>query len=507
MGSVYIFEKNALNKWVGVQKLRASNASLNHLHFGDNLQLYDNQIAVSGFEYGRNSSGAITALFGNIYMFEKVTGSIWKEYQIIEEKVKHNSDSFGRFMSLSEDNLFAGAYWNSYDSNDQNFINDSGAIYVFNTYDQSTFTKPSLKTVPVFESCANLGNGFSSNFDLSTIESDLVANPQECKFYYKDQLGNTLPSPLPKNYSNTVPYSEKITIRVENRHNSTCYDEIEIELKTIPSFEVHTITPLYACDTNSSGFGFFDLSNLKSSLVEDAPLYDFLFFDGKGKDISPLIDESYQNSNKNFEELLVKITDKRTLCSREIKVPLFISTIVAHQIPTLFSCVKNNLGMAQFDTSKIEEQILQGQKNVIIKYYDENNLQLNSLPNPYFVKFGTVKEIKATTEDLLLGCYDDVSILFNSKDCNEAALQLEILNYFTPNGDGYNDNWSVIANSAEIKFNVSVFDRFGKLLTVLENTDPWDGTYQGIEMPSSDYWYLIKEQNGKEHRGHFTLKR
>ncbi|WP_372753396.1 T9SS type B sorting domain-containing protein [Mariniflexile sp.] len=37
-----------------------------------------------------------------------------------------------------------------------------------------------------------------------------------------------------------------------------------------------------------------------------------------------------------------------------------------------------------------------------------------------------------------------------------------------------------------------------------------DGTYNGLQMPSNDYWYLIKCNDGKndnEYTSHFSLKR
>ncbi len=62
---------------------------------------------------------------------------------------------------------------------------------------------------------------------------------------------------------------------------------------------------------------------------------------------------------------------------------------------------------------------------------------------------------------------------------------------------------------------VMVFDRYGRLLEELigvkqrRNGEGWDGTYQGTNMPSGDYWYLIKlnDDKGREFTGHFTLYR
>jgi gliding motility-associated-like protein len=37
----------------------------------------------------------------------------------------------------------------------------------------------------------------------------------------------------------------------------------------------------------------------------------------------------------------------------------------------------------------------------------------------------------------------------------------------------------------------------------------WDGKYQGKELPSGDYWYVVRVDgsNDKEYVGHFTLYR
>jgi len=62
---------------------------------------------------------------------------------------------------------------------------------------------------------------------------------------------------------------------------------------------------------------------------------------------------------------------------------------------------------------------------------------------------------------------------------------------------------------------VMVFDRYGRLLEqfrgILDTSagEGWDGTYEGNNMPSGDYWYLVKlnDRRGREFTGHFTLYR
>ncbi|WP_196890043.1 T9SS type B sorting domain-containing protein [Aureivirga sp. CE67] len=79
--------------------------------------------------------------------------------------------------------------------------------------------------------------------------------------------------------------------------------------------------------------------------------------------------------------------------------------------------------------------------------------------------------------------------------------------YFTPNGDGIHDYWQVHGNENLKNAKLYIFDRYGKLIEkIYPRGKGWDGTKNGIELPSTDYWFLL-EKDGKEYRGHFTLKR
>lgn len=88
---------------------------------------------------------------------------------------------------------------------------------------------------------------------------------------------------------------------------------------------------------------------------------------------------------------------------------------------------------------------------------------------------------------------------------------ISIPEHFSPNGDGTNDTW-VCPSLADVYPNslVSIYDRFGKLLIQFlgADADGWDGTYQGVPMPSTDYWYQIDiEEINMQYVGHFTLIR
>ncbi|MGB3151780.1 MAG: T9SS type B sorting domain-containing protein, partial [Maribacter sp.] len=87
--------------------------------------------------------------------------------------------------------------------------------------------------------------------------------------------------------------------------------------------------------------------------------------------------------------------------------------------------------------------------------------------------------------------------------------------FFSPNGDGINDLWHVQGISVLDNPIIYVYDRFGKLLKQMnENTEGWDGTYNGMILPASDYWFKLtyldtdgQTISAKYINSHFSLKR
>lgn len=88
--------------------------------------------------------------------------------------------------------------------------------------------------------------------------------------------------------------------------------------------------------------------------------------------------------------------------------------------------------------------------------------------------------------------------------------------YFTPNDDGVNDRWLVPGATSQFfkSVDIQIFNRFGKQLfkLTIDNSEfGWDGTYQGIQMPSSDYWFSARLVNLNDEiiqeSGNFSLIR
>ena len=98
---------------------------------------------------------------------------------------------------------------------------------------------------------------------------------------------------------------------------------------------------------------------------------------------------------------------------------------------------------------------------------------------------------------------------------NDTVLRIEPIplvpdKFFTPNGDGVNDKWTIKGLERYPETKIFLHDRYGKELAEFKakDFDGWDGKYNGEDMPSTDYWYIIElRETGKRMVGHFLLRR
>ncbi|WKK67436.1 T9SS type B sorting domain-containing protein [Lutimonas zeaxanthinifaciens] len=90
-------------------------------------------------------------------------------------------------------------------------------------------------------------------------------------------------------------------------------------------------------------------------------------------------------------------------------------------------------------------------------------------------------------------------------------LDIEIPDFFTPQGDGINDTWYPINIEIYPKITVKIFDRYQRLIASYEgNTSSWDGNYKSKPLPSGDYWYVVRlneSSDNREFKGNFSLVR
>lgn len=119
--------------------------------------------------------------------------------------------------------------------------------------------------------------------------------------------------------------------------------------------------------------------------------------------------------------------------------------------------------------------------------------------NFYVASFGNYK---VRTTDVF-GCSSEMDVFLE-----KIVMPIKIPPYFTPNGDGVNDRWEIKNIEYYPDAIIEIYDRYHKLLVRYRGCDAgWDGEYNGHAMPTTDYWYYIRDSELQIISGHFLLKR
>ena len=125
--------------------------------------------------------------------------------------------------------------------------------------------------------------------------------------------------------------------------------------------------------------------------------------------------------------------------------------------------------------------------------YQTSNIFQNVNPGMHFVKVVDVN-----------GCSQDLTL--------QNVMVINYPRFFSPNGDSYNDHWNILGFLNTMKPKIFIYDRYGKLIKQIKSSESgWDGTYNGKELPATDYWftleYLDEKGNTQLFKSHFSLIR
>lgn len=79
-------------------------------------------------------------------------------------------------------------------------------------------------------------------------------------------------------------------------------------------------------------------------------------------------------------------------------------------------------------------------------------------------------------------------------DCCEYGIYVP--DAFSPNNDGINDIFEIITSNEILRFNISIFNRWGeKIFSTTGINKGWDGTYKGIQCETGVYYYHLYIEN------------
>lgn len=354
--------------------------------------------------------------------------------------------------------------------------------------------------------------------------------------------------------------SQTIYVRIQNRNNIDCYDITSFEIGV--AFFPVAVQPddLFICDEEDNDeIVLVDLNNQNSTILnglsatENTITYHLSASDAENS--TNIVSSFFENTtnpqiiyarleNNNHPECytttsfvlhvvaqpVLTMSDTWSICEGEI-VEIIADTgfdeyiwstgdttqiITVDEAGTYELTVANIQGGIRCETSKtinvfesMIATIVEIEKTDWTQYNNTIIVQVEGSGNYEYSLDGINYQDENIFSNLLINDY--IVYVRDKNGCGIVTEEVYLLyypNFFTPNGDGYNDTWQLLNASKEPSNRVYIYDRFGKILKELKPDNiGWDGTYKGNPMPSADYWFLVERQNGKQYKGNFTLKR
>ena len=440
-------------------------------------------------------------------------------------------------------------------------------------YEKISFTiiinpLPTLQAGVVLHQCDEdaLPNDGFTNFNLNEANSELVTPTVDYTFTYFEDAALTTQIMPQDNYINT---SNPQTIYAVVQNNTTlCSRSIAISLETSASqLDPNLMVNLEACDDDGTedGFHLFDLQNADATILASLPVgqtYSISYYAtlqdaqleqnalpltnymsiAQSQDIYVRVDNAINNdcfgigvhvnlltnplpqpilgnyffcTNIGFVTLDATINDGNTysyLWDTGETTASINATVAGDHTVTVTNTTTNctNTAVAHVAESSAPDTIY------IVAVDNSQNNSMEIIVTgigdyEYSIDNGLAFYDSNYFDHLAPGFYDIV--VRDKNGCGTITTMKALVGFppfFTPNADGFNDFWKPKGILTPELVTIKIFDRYGKLLKTLRaDSQGWDGLYNGVEMPSTDYWFYVKLPNpdGREFRSHFALKR
>lgn len=310
-----------------------------------------------------------------------------------------------------------------------------------------------------------------------------LSNPGYNFKWFKD---STI-SPISNETNSSLIVTQAGTYKVEVSDVSGCNYIGEIKIEYAAGMGLKDVE-LAKCDDNGLGNAVFDLTSLQTIITNgDSATSISGYYNDPALTNEVTDPKNFEKTNSSNQIIYAKGTNSKYNCSESAQITL-------KTIPS-----SSNLNIVP--NSVIKE--FTGGKNTIELITPGTNDSFE------FSIDGINYQEKSIFTEVPKGNY--FAYIRNKTNCEFISFPFTILDYptfFTPNGDGINDEWKISDINQFPNSIIYIFDRYGKLLKQLNSKSVgWNGNLNGLPLPSDDYWFQLILYDNQIINGHFSLKR
>jgi gliding motility-associated-like protein len=286
---------------------------------------------------------------------------------------------------------------------------------------------PQLGVAPTaLEVCDDISADGIAQFDLTSKESEILQNladpTQYTVSYYENQPDAAMASnaiATPNNYTNTVPFTQTLWVRVDDNGNG-CYKLTTLDLIVNALPVLVQPTPLELCDDNNPGdeMEAFTLEDANAEILNGQTGITLTYYETQADaDASTNPISSPYTNTVNPQTVYVRAENNATGCMNSITLLLRVNPIPSPATPTdIEVCDEDNDGYASFDLETRTQEIINGELDIAITYHetmDDANTGQNPLVSPYNNIVPNTQTVYARAENTVTGCYSIVPLVLN----------------------------------------------------------------------------------------------
>lgn len=423
---------------------------------------------------------------------------------------------------------------------------------------------PDLNTIGTIPICDN----DTGTYDLSQVNSMIVDDTSLVNISYHNNQNDADLNQMPLNTTyNYTASSHEIFIRISDRVTQ-CPIVTSFTLQINENPVANTPPDLVDCDDDFDGELFFDLTANNNNILGalTASDYSITFYsdsDNAENKVDPLLDTHLAIDN---ETIFARLENESTKCFSITQFNIHINPLPIVPINEIVPLCNNQPVTVIADTGVTGDTYLwstgstasevtilpanPGEYSVTVTrpntvgddcpythffsvipseealinftptvdFQDPNRITVlidNSRIGDYIFILDGVENTPPTSnifEDVSFGPHlVTVQDLNGCMDVTKPVFVFDIPKFVTPNNDMFYDTWHIIGADQLPGTIVYIYTRQGKLIkTLSHNSKGWDGTYNGQNMPSDDYWFsadIVQSGDAFNIRGHFALKR
>lgn len=417
--------------------------------------------------------------------------------------------------------------------------------------------KPLLNDPTVLVECDDDSDGITM-YDLTKID-DIVrmGNTSLGNVIYYQNLADAEneinPIANPSAYQNTT--TNQLVARVENDYGCPAYATVNLQIaaNSVPASPTY-----YTCDTDADGISTFSLTGVDSDVTQGLPAGLFVEYHLTMADavsgVNAISLSNFENTVP-FQQTVYATLVNGADCYGIIPISLVVRTFVpagfAPENIYLCNGTARTIGVANGYSSYSWTSGQSGVNQITVSAPGNYSVTVSNANGCFATKVFTVidssiatiesvtvNDFSGNNNSLLVnfsgsGNYEfsldgqlyQTSPLFADVAPGEYLIYVKDLNgcgtappypvtvmdyprFFTPNGDGFNDIWTIKNLGSQPNAVVNIFDRFGRLVySFTGNGFGWNGRLGNADLPSDDYWFTISLENGRLIKSHFSLKR